>query len=172
MFLHEEKAFCWNIFIHFTNHRHDVIASRVSHFVVVGFVVAAAARSRLPLPVLVLAKITSDAFHLRTLTGPAPGLFTPVWPVIGILRCFNAHAAAYLVLKTVNAFSLVWPWIRGVHPPANFLKICKGINWHWIFLLLCINDRLRSFWIRFYITVLRISSFFKLEYSFYKTTNG
>ena len=80
MFLHEEKAFCWNIFIHFTNHRHDVIASRVSHVVVVVVVVvvAAAARSRLPLPVLVLAKITSDAFPLRTLTGPAPGLFTPV----------------------------------------------------------------------------------------------
>ena len=80
MCLHEEKAFCWNIFIHFTNHRHDVIASRVSHVVVVVVVVvvAAAARSRLPLPVLVLAKITSDAFHLCTLTGPAPGLFTPV----------------------------------------------------------------------------------------------
>ena len=81
MCLHEEKAFCWNIFIHFTNHRHDVIASRVSHVVVVVVVVvvtAAAARSRLPLPVLVSPKITSDAFHLRTLTGPAPGLFTPV----------------------------------------------------------------------------------------------
>ena len=80
MCLHEEKAFCWNIFIHFTNHRHDVIASRVSHVVVVVVVVvvAAAARSRLPLPVLVSAKITLDPFHLRTLTGPAPGLFTPV----------------------------------------------------------------------------------------------